>query len=236
MHWLTDTQKDEIRHIAGSSPDEETCGVVLDDGSVRQLKNQAANPRDEFAIDPLDYAKHEDQLIGIWHSHLRLAGFSPLDQQVLSSDVVPWAVYCLKDDSFHECDPSTRAPFKERPFVFGVYDCYSLISDVLVDMGIELPEWKRGKWGEWNTPEFRPFDMEWEKVGKPVTNASYQKGDILLLNLGDYSGHTDHVGVFVNDRQFLHHPADGVSRLQTFGGYWSRRLNWVVRPFPLWSS
>lgn len=236
MNWLTVAQKTAIRDLAVGCSDEETCGFVLKDGSVVGIANEAIDKCNEFLIGAASYAKYDEDILGVWHSHLDLAAFSQLDQQVLSCDVLPWAVYCLGDDSFHECDPTVVAPFEGRPFVFGVYDCYSLITDYLRGEGVTLPPWPRGNWGEWNTPDFSPFDDEWRNFGKTVTHGAYQAGDMLLLNLGDYSGHTDHVGVFVNPKQFLHHPSHGVSRLQTFGGYWKRRLNWVVRPHSLWKS
>lgn len=236
MHWLSSSQKLTIRRIACENPTEETCGFALTDGQVIQVPNSATDRINEFAIDPAIFAEQDEHIKGVWHSHLDLAGFSPLDQQVMSADTLPWAVYCLRDDSWHECDPTTSAPFEGRPFAFGHYDCYSLVSDYLVHLGVNLPQWKRGPWGEWNEPLFSPFDEEWRKYGKAVHNGEYQRGDILLLNLGDHAGHSDHVGVFVDHRQFLHHPSGAVSRLQTFGGYWARRLNCVVRPFPLWSN
>lgn len=236
MNWLTEEQQLQIRIYAADRLEEETCGFVLTDGSVVAVENEADDKANQFLIGAACYAKYDERIAGVWHSHLELAGFSELDQQVLSADVLPWAVYCLMDDSFHECNPQTIAPFEGRPFVFGVYDCYSLISDYLKGEGVNLPSWARGSWGEWNTPGFTPFDDEWKKHGKLVANNRYQAGDILLLNLGDYSSHTDHVGVFINSNQFLHHPAQGVSRLQTFGSYWKRRLNSVIRPFPLCSN
>ncbi len=236
MNWLTNQQRTDIRDLAVDRLDEETCGFVLTDGSVVRVANEASDKRNEFVIGAASYAKYDEDIAGVWHSHLELAGFSQLDQQVLSADVLPWAVYCLSDDSFYECDPTTVAPFEGRPFVFGVYDCYSLITDYLRDKKVELPSWPRGAWGEWNTPAFSPFDDEWKNFGKPVKAGPYQAGDMLLLNLGDYPSHTDHVGVFINANQFLHHPSQGVSRLQTFGGYWKRRLNWVIRPHSLWNS
>jgi len=239
MYWLTREQKAEIKRLALASPASETCGFVLDDGSVLEVPNSAEDPVNEFAIDPAIYAEHDQKISGIWHSHLELAGFSPLDQQVLATDDTPWAVYCMADDTWHECAPAMRtfAPLEGRPFVYGVYDCYSLVQDFLAKKRkVNLPDWERKDWGEWNTPSFTPFDVEWTNYGKRVTDGRYQRGDILLLNLGDHRGHTDHVGVFTDSRHFLHHPSGMVSRLQTFGGYWERRLNWVVRPFALWGN
>ena len=237
MNWLSVQQKNEIGRLSSVNPSEEVCGFVLDDGSVVRVPNAAKDPVNTFEISPSDYLRAEAAGIkGVWHSHLELDAFSPLDQQVMAADTLPWAVYCLKTGNFTQADPEGVAPLEGRPFCFGVYDCYSLVSDKLAEMGVQLPAWPRGRWGEWNTPEFQPFDEQWEHVGKPVTNGVYQAGDILLMNLGDHKGHTDHVGVFVDHRRFLHHPAEKLSRLQTFGKHWERYLNLVVRPHQLWIS
>ena len=237
MNWLTIEQKRQVQQAAAAQPEREVCGFVLDNGLVVEVPNRAKDPVGEFEISPTDYAHWDEVGIkGVWHSHLELDAFSPLDQQVMATDTLPWAVYCLKTGNFTQADPAGIAPLEGRPFCFGVYDCYSLVSDKLAELGVQLPSWPRGRWGEWNTPEFQPFDEQWAHVGKPVTNGVYQAGDILLMNLGDHKGHTDHVGVFVDHRRFLHHPAEKLSRLQTFGKHWERYLNLVVRPHQLWIS
>jgi len=237
MNWLTPDQKRQIKKKAAAAPMRETCGFVLQNGQVVEVPNRAKDPTTEFEISAQDYVYWDETGIkGVWHSHLELDAFSPLDQQVLSADSLPWAVYCLKTDGFVQADPEGVAPLIGRPFCFGLYDCYSLVTDKLAELGVQLPSWPRGAYGEWNTPLFDPFDLEWAKVGKPVTNGDYQAGDILLMNLGDHKGHTDHVGVFVDHRRFMHHPAEKLSRLQTFGKHWEQYLNLVVRPHQLWTS
>lgn len=237
MNWLTVPQKREIARLSAEDPANEACGFVLEDGSVIRVPNVSKDPAGSFEISANDYVRADlCGIRGVWHSHSELDGFSPLDQQVLAQDSVPWAVYCHRTGTFTQCDPDSIAPLIGRPFCFGVYDCYSLVSDFLSEQGVALPQWPRGKWGEWNTPNFKPFDEEAERVGRYVTNGCYQAGDILLFNLGDHSGHTDHVGVFTDSRNFLHHPANGKSRRQTFGRFWVKYLNSVVRPHELWKD
>lgn len=237
MNWLTVTQRGEIRRLAAAKPEQECCGFVLEGGAVVEVANVANDPTERFEISPSDYLCAEVSGIkGVWHSHLALDGFSPLDQQVLSADTLPWAVYCLRTDKFHQCNPTAPAPLLGRPFCFGVYDCYSLVSDKLGELGVSLPAWPRGGYGEWNQPGFTPFDDEAAGVGRPVLDDVYQEGDILLMNLGDHPGHTDHVGVFINDRQFLHHPAERESRVDRFGGWWKSKTRLVLRPAALWNS
>lgn len=234
MNWLTLAQQAEIREAAAASSDRETCGFVLTDGSVIEVANIADDPVNCFEISPAAYAANEQLgIAGIWHSHLDLCAFSPKDQEVLVADPMPWAIYCLANGQFVQCNPGAPAPFLGRPFVYGIYDCYSLVSDMLQEMGVQMPSWSRGFYGEWNEPLFAPFDTEASSVGMPVSIGEQRRGDILLFNLGDHQGHTDHVGVFLDDKQFLHHPAERRSRVDSFGGWWSRRLRMVVRPWGL---
>ena len=70
----------------------------------------------------------------------------------------------MSSDTWHEYDPTTTAPF-DRDFVYGVYDCYSLI-DYLLELGVHLPQWERGKWGSGHRT-IHPFDDNAKAVGKP---------------------------------------------------------------------
>ena len=153
MNWLTVQQKREIARFSAGNPTEEVCGFVLEDGSVCAVDNIAKDRTTSFEISAKDYV-HADicGIRGVWHSHIDLDGFSPLDQQVLSQDTLPWAVYCHRTGTFTQCDPDSIAPLIGRPFCFGVYDCYSLVSDFLSEKGVALPSWPRGKWGS-GTPQ-----------------------------------------------------------------------------------
>lgn len=237
MHWLTAQQKKEISGLASASPERETCGFILANGAVVEVANVARDPANQFEISPADYATHDALgIAGVWHTHLTLEAFSPLDQQVILADPMPWAVYCLATSEFVECNPSATAPLIGRPFVYGIYDCYSLSSDFLAEIGVTLPPWPRGRYGEWNTPGFLPFDQQAAARGMAVPVGRQQRGDILLFNLGDHPGHTDHIGVFLDHQRFLHHPAERRSRIDRFGSWWERRLRLVVRPWDLCNS
>lgn len=234
MNWLTIHQQQEIRRLACSSPQIETCGFVLTSGDVAQVPNASPEPATHFAIAPEDYAAYEELgITGVWHSHLTEPSFSPLDQEVLRTDDTPWAIYCLATDTFSQVNPGAPAPLVGRPFVYGVYDCYALICDYLSELGVPMPIWSRGAWGEWNQPEFTPFDTETPALGPDVTAGPNQAGDIILFNLGDFPDHSDHVGVFNSASTFLHHLAGKKSRLDLFSSYWRKHVKCIIRPHQL---
>lgn len=233
MNWLTDEQKQIIRTMAASKHTHESCGFVTKDGIVFMVENTADDPVNQFRIDPIEYARFENiGILGVWHSHLEMDGFSPADQNAIRADNLPWAVYCLRTDVFHCADPNAIAPYIGRPFVYGVYDCYSLVTDyLLLEHDIELPYHGRGAYGEWDTPEFNAFDISWHtEATRIVAKDRLRDGDIIGLNLGKHRGHTDHVGVINGDLQLLHHLADQPSRVDVWGESWQRRVTWAVRP------
>lgn len=234
MNWLTIEQQHAIRRLAAASPESEICGFVLTSGDVAQVPNVSPEPANRFAIDPEDYAAYDELgIAGIWHTHLTEPGFSPLDQDVLRTDTLPWAIYCLASDTFSQVNPNAPAPLLGRPFCYGVYDCYSLVCDYLAELGVPMPTWVRGPYGEWNTPDFLPFDTEGPTLGPEVVNEDYKQGDLLFLNLGDCKNHIDHIAVFNSATTFIHHLADRPSRIDRFSTYWKPHLKFVIRPHQL---
>lgn len=230
MNWLTIDQQRVIRQLASSTPEAETCGFVLTSGDVAQVPNSSPEPANHFVIDPEDYAAYDEMgIAGVWHSHLTEPGFSPTDQNVLRGDDLPWAIYCLATDTFAQVNPGAPAPFVGRPFCYGVYDCYSLVCDYLSELGVNMPIWARGPYGEWNTPEFVPFDNEAPSLGPEVVDENYQAGDLIFFNLGDCKNHIDHIAVFNSSTTFLHHLADKPSRIDRYSAYWKAHVKYVIR-------
>lgn len=237
MNWLTIDQQNAIRRLACATPEAETCGFVLVSGDVIQVPNAAKDPKNFFSIAPEDYSAYEELgIAGVWHSHLSEPDFSPTDQNVLRADTLPWAVFCLATDTFCQVDPEGVAPLLGRPFVYGIYDCYSLVCDYLSELGVVMPAWIRGPWGEWDTADFVSFDMEAYNQGVEVTNESYKAGDLIFFNLGQFKNHIDHIAVFNSSTTFIHHLAQKKSRVDRFSSYWKEHVKCIIRPHQLWSA
>ena len=73
MNWLKGDEKEHIRRLACLKPSQETCGFVLEDGHVVEVENKADDPVNQFVIDHETYAEYEEEIKGVWHSHLELA-------------------------------------------------------------------------------------------------------------------------------------------------------------------
>lgn len=239
MNWLTQEQKSNIKAEAIQKPTEEICGFVLESGQVVSVENIHEDKEFNFRIAPESIIKYEEKGIkGIWHTHTKDPNFSPTDQVVMRGDTLPWAVYCIATNTFTEADFSKPAPLLGRPFIYGIWDCYALVRDYLNEAGIELPQWPRGDYGEWELSDFREFDENWSNYNvKPVYNKDYQQYDIVCMNLGPFNGHIDHVGVFTDQgRTVLHHPANRLSKKHKWGQWMAQRTILVLRPAELWNS
>lgn len=47
----------------------EHCGLVLTDGTILETLNTHTTPENGFVIPAKEMLKHEDQLLGTWHTH-----------------------------------------------------------------------------------------------------------------------------------------------------------------------
>ena len=228
MNWLTAEQQSAIRKYATEMRTAEVCGVVLNDGSVVKLDNKADDPVNHFKIDPVELAAYDDKIVGVWHSHLELDGFSPHDQAQINAGDWCWAVYVLPKDRFWEVDLTAEAPIVGRPYCWGVYDCASIVEDWYRKADVPWPAYERGAYGEWDAPGFDAFDRLWPEVGIEVSMESRAKDDMVQMSVS--GNHTDHIGVLITPDRLLHHPAERLSMVSVYGEQWKRQTVPIVRP------
>lgn len=63
----------------------ERCGLVLKDGTIIEVENKHEEPTNGFRMPVAELVKHEDNLLGTWHTH-------PMDTANLSeSDYMGFA-------------------------------------------------------------------------------------------------------------------------------------------------
>ena len=144
-NWKIEAQK----HAEDIFPSE-VCGlVVVIKGRKRYIrcKNIAVNTYDHFIIDPLDYANAEDQgtIFGIFHSHPYQTPFpSSADLTACENSKKIWYIYAVALGQWHEFEPTGyKAPLIGRHYAFGVHDCWTLVKDYYVSVGIKLRDWDR---------------------------------------------------------------------------------------------
>jgi cell wall-associated NlpC family hydrolase len=127
-------------------------------------------------------------------------------------------------------DASGNAPFLGRPWVYGIYDCYSLFRDFYKrEFNIQLADYNRGAEFEWASPEWRMFEKNVKDQGFVEVESAERKGDMLLMQL--QSPFPNHTGVLTNPSRniFYHHLLDRFSEENVYGGYWAKHTNKVLR-------
>lgn len=123
-----------------------------------------------------------------------------------------------------------KAPYTSRPYVLGVYDCYTIVRDYLhQEFDYTLPELT-------DTPE--RLVNQWLSDGVFIASEELQNwdrvinrqaGDIVLFSISRGRGYTpfnaNHCGIYLGENRFLHHLPNRASCVQSLDGTWRE---WVV--------
>ncbi len=223
--------RSEIARRAAQAAPEECCGFIID-GAVVPCKNSHPSPEKCFAISAEDYAVAEERgtIQAIYHSHPGgVNGLSSYDIKACKQSNIPWLVYHIPSASFYYADPTGEAPYEGRQWIYGINDCYGLVRDFYKkEFGISLDDFERGQEFEWSAPEWQMFASNYEKQGFYEAPLPYQKGDVVLMQIGAPS--PNHVGVVIGDGcHFYHHLIDKYSEKSVYGGYWARVTAKVLR-------
>ncbi len=218
---------------AGETPERECCGLVtVPNGKLayRRCRNIAASAI-EFEIHPEDYIAAEPEgIVAVVHSHLHGSPEPSMADRVgCERSGLPWLIVAVPNGATKTIAPEGyRAPLFGRPFVHGVFDCFSLARDYYAQMGIEFCDFARDPdWWEKGVDLLTPENFA--KAGFVVVDASsLQKDDGIIMQNGR-TPVANHVGVYLGDGLFLHHSGGRLSCRQPYGGYWQKVTRYVVR-------
>src|SRR5690606_5087054 len=93
-----------------------------------------------FRISPIEATKvrSTEQVLAVWHTHPnRSAAPSEADLQGVEESKLDWIIVGISKTSagFAYTEPTVTKPtgvvrpYTDRPYLYGVYDCYSLVRD-----------------------------------------------------------------------------------------------------------
>ena len=233
-----------IREAAVNRYPNEACGLVIKIGSKSiaiETENSSEEPRSQFLIGALEYARCADQgeVIGVWHTHTN-GNNSPseADYAGCENSNLPWYLLSTRrnDDGVFTFQPlicfepqGREIPYVGRPYAFGALDCWSLVRDYYKrEFQIQLGDYPRHH-EFWLKEETNFFENSWKDEDLvDVTGTIPQVGDIFFIQT-DRSGNPNHVAVFIGDDKILHHCHGRLSRRDVFGGYWAKHAVRHVR-------
>lgn len=220
----------------------EACGLIVKNGKkplALACNNLAALPRERFMIDPLQQSEIADhyEIIGIWHTHVEQSSEpSEADRSGCEMTELPWHIVAIHraPEGFQFSTPVTfepcgyEAPYLERQYVYGIYDCYSLIQDYYKrEFGIALGNYPHVE-GFWRKG-YNFFQDNFGKEGfvEMPPETELQIGDMLLLQVG--SAVPNHSALYIGDELIMHHCEGRLSRRDIYGGYWQKHTTAILR-------
>lgn len=248
-HVGADVMAAAVAHARAEYP-KESCGFAAG-GQYLPCENKAEDPKANFEInDPrYDAAVVGKTLAFVIHSHPDGPMFpSNHDMQQQIATGVPWVILMLNDKGVSNYvawgDALPQVPLVGRPFVHGVFDCYSVVRDTfglgkdeLAKQGItwplapiKLPEIPRDD--SW----WKDSDLYSDNIAKQgfkiITRAEAQPGDGFLMRLGDTRSNPkqrlNHAGLLLGKEMVLHHLPLRVSRREP-AALWARAADIWVR-------
>lgn len=218
----------------------EACGLIYSDRIGRphyvECENVSDEPEHRFLIAPEEMRKVEKmgKIVGCWHTHCNEAPVaSPADKEACRNTDVPWLIGAVfKNDegmkfsglTVVEPDERYKTPLLGRSYVFGVFDCVSLMRDFYKqEFDIDLPEVPR-------------YERMWEKEKDVMRRVAVddlgfvrlkddeppQYGDVFLIQIGQHG--EDHIAIYIGDDKIMHQLRSRLSRVDVYGGsYWQER-------------
>lgn len=214
----------------------EACGFVIAKGRKTfaiEVRNEAPYPRNTFLINPDQYAEAEEQgeIVAVWHTHVDEAPTpSEADLAGCEASGLTWLIMsiykrtdCFETTAVYPFSPSGhQQDFVGRPYIFGTFDCWSLVVDYLkrnhnIEMSNDYPRLQEF----WLSDQTNFFDNCFEKEGLIEVTGELIDGDVLMFQT-DTSGHANHTAVYIGEGKILHHITGRLSNIDVYGGYWEK--------------
>lgn len=225
-------------HAAREFP-RESCGFIVA-GVYVACENVASDPLQHFEIRDIDYlaARARGPIQAVVHSHPNGPIFpSENDMRHQMAVGAPYVIIPLNEDRVSDPviwgDTLPVAPLVGRPFVHGVFDCYSLVRDYYcVTHDIVLPQVPRDD--EWWTKGEDLYQDHLSKTGfRKIAREEARAGDGFLIALGDVQRanphkRLNHAGIVLEGGIILHHLPNRLSRREV-AGLWGRAVDVWVR-------
>lgn len=235
MKTLPDDILTAIRAHAAHDAPRECCGLIVAiDGAPHYWPCRNRWPGlNQFEIHAEDYAAAEDvgEIRAVVHSHVeQSAEASQADRVGCESSGLPWFIVSHPSGDVRRIEPNGyQAPLIGRPFVWGVFDCFTLSRDyyrenfgfLIADVqSYDYEFWKKGQdlYGEW-----------YAKAGfRIIDETELQKHDGLLLQIAG-SPVANHAAIYLGDNLILHHLEGRLSMRAPYGGYWQKHTRYFLR-------
>lgn len=210
----------------------EGCGIVVDDQFV-PIENVHPQPRTNYLMPEDTWIDYNP--LAILHSHTNgIHEPSKADLQCQIDCGIPFGIIMCNGETAtkpiwfgnHILD----TPLLKRPFIFGVFDCFSLgRSWYWQNRGVYVPNFAR-EVDFWRKKEDL-FGQHMSECGfREVVGSEYQEGDILLMSM--WSNVPNHCAIVLGGNLLMHHKTNCPSVMEPMLDGWMRITKKVLRHVP----
>ena len=232
MAWQpTKAQLDQAFDHARASMPMESCGVIIA-GAFHAVHN-LAEEINYFVMDMrevVDLIARHGPLQAIVHSHAFLPAHASIADLVsCEKHGLPWLIVAMPTRQYLVIEPKGyAAPLIGRPWAWGTLDCYGLVRDAYATLGgIELKDYPRD-WGWWERGENIIADQFLDAGFVELDqDAPYQHLDVIGMQVRCQV--VNHVGVWLEGDDILHHLAGRNSVREPFGGLYRKATRFHLR-------
>lgn len=229
---LNSNLKKHIKEYCKSNLSEEMCGAICEINNTlifKPITNCHNDKKNNFKLDLYEYIQlsYDYEIKAIVHSHINGKPTSFIDIVSCNNQKIDFIIYDTLNDVFHHIKPK-EIKYLNHNFEIGVHDCYSLVRDFYKnELNIELYNYRRNE--DWFTQENYIFDENFQNEGFVIVDLeSLQKYDCLLFKLNN-KDISNHIGIYLENDVFLHHPRKGKSQLQELNNSYRKRIKYVIR-------
>lgn len=220
-------------------PNEGVCGINAE-GEVIEFENIAEDPRKDFKIDSQSF--HKARVEFLIHSHpthlnmAKMVSGKPIDPRTPSmSDMktqqnlnIPFGIVSTDGQEVSEIlmFPDLDAPLTGLPYVYGVYDCFSIVRRYFYQkfdkVILDYPRDYNGLFDEFSL--YRKHLEASDFIEIPLWS-EWKNGDLGVLKL---KSRVENHAVLYDDGQFLHHVNGKDSETLNFDN-WKKRITLRLR-------
>ncbi len=211
-HPFPDKIVREAQIYAQSKYPEEACGFILEDKFL-PVKNVADNKKEDFKITQKEFLKYNGLIKAIVHSHADYPHLSKADMESQIRTALPWGVIMLTQGAVEHTiffGEDIIYPLIGRPFIHGVWDCFSLARDYYRSIkGYDIKEYPRENlW--WNKDPSMLENGYLEAGFDYVNESQIREGDGIFMKIR--ADVINHSGVVLKNGLMLHHLYNKLSR------------------------
>ena len=208
---LTAKIKEKIKKHSLKDIKNESCGLILNNGSVVECKNRASDSDVHFIIAAGDIKKAQKKsaVVAVYHSHVPgdFENDKLSDEDLVISEYfnVKTILYSIKEDKFYEYTPTNKPMgYIGRPYIRGVLDEFVLIKDYYQkELNIEIADLSN-----------RNVEL-FLKNNNFVEAGEIKKHDIVIIKF-ENDAQKEQMTICIGNEKLIIHPEFDLSRVADY--------------------